>query len=235
LSSSLSVQDEYLRRMSGAPRYNAWLLERALPHLGPRVIDVGAGIGIFVAQLLPTCELVVAVEPDPTDAEIMRGRFAGEPRVRVEERDAISLEQADVGGPFDAAICFNVLEHIDDDVRALRAIRSQLGVGGRLCLLVPAHEALFGTIDRNVGHARRYDRATLRARFEAADLVALETRYVNPLGALGWLLSSRVLRREHVPEAPLKAYDKLVPLLRAADRLPLPFGLSVWAVAERRA
>lgn len=220
--------------MSGAPRYNAWLLERARPHLGARVIDVGAGIGIFVAQLVPTSGLVVAVEPDATDAAVLRRRFAGEPRVRVEERDAISLQDADVGGPFDAAICFNVLEHIDDDVRALRAMRSQLRDGGRLCLLVPAHQSLFGAIDRNVGHERRYDRGTLRKRLDAAGLTPLETRYVNPLGALGWLVSSRVLRREHVPEAPLKAYDKLVPLLRAADRLPLPFGLSVWAVAERR-
>lgn len=218
--------------MSGAPRYNAWMLERARPWLGPRVIDVGAGIGTFVAQLAPTCELVVAVEPDATDAGVLKRRFAGVSHVRVDERDAIALAGADVGGPFDAAICFNVLEHIGDDVAALRAIASQLVPGGRLCLLVPAHPALYGTIDRNVGHVRRYDLASLRSQLETAGLALLEMRYVNPLGALGWALSSRVLRREHVPEGPLKAYDRLVPVLRTIDRVPLPFGLSVWAVAK---
>jgi SAM-dependent methyltransferase len=218
--------------MSGAPRYNAWLLERARPWLGPRMLDIGAGIGTFVAQLAPTCELVVAVEPDATDADVLRRRFEGDAKVRVEERDAISIAAADLGGPFDAAICFNVLEHIEDDVGALRAIASQLAPGGRLCLLVPAHPALYGTTDRNVGHVRRYDRATLRAQLRAAELNVFELRYVNPLGALGWALSSRALRREHVPEGPLKAYDRLVPVLRTIDRLPLPFGLSLWAVAK---
>ena len=218
--------------MSGAPRYNAWLLERARPWLGPRVIDVGAGIGTFVEQLAPSCELVVAVEPDTTDAGVLRQRFADARNVRVEERDAISIGEADVGGPFDAAICFNVLEHIDDDVAALRAMASQLVAGGRLCLLVPAHPQLYGEIDRNVGHVRRYDRASLRTQLAAAELTPLVLRYVNPLGALGWVLSARALRREHVPEGPLKAYDRLVPVLRTIDRLPLPFGLSVWAVAK---
>jgi SAM-dependent methyltransferase len=219
--------------MSEAPRYNAWLLDRARPYLGPRVLDVGAGIGTFVAELAPASELVVAVEPDPTDAEVLRNRFAADPRVRVEERDATALGEADLGGPFDAAICFNVLEHIEEDVAALCAVRSQLRAGGHLCLLVPAHRALFGSIDRTVGHARRYDRAELRRDVESAGLTVVEARYVNPLGALGWLVSARVLRREHVPEGPLKAYDALVPVLRAADRVRIPFGLSVWAVARR--
>lgn len=233
LTSSLPPQDESLRRMSEAPRYNAWLLERAQPYLGPRVLDVGAGIGTFVAQLAPAAELVVAVEPDPADAEVLRSRFAAEPRVRVEQRDATALGDADLGGPFDAAICFNVLEHIEDDAAALRAIRSQLRDRAHLCVLVPAHRALFGSIDRTVGHVRRYGRADVRDRLDSAGLTVVEARYVNPLGALGWLVSARVLRREHVPEGPLKAYDTLVPVLRALDRARIPFGLSVWAVARR--
>jgi SAM-dependent methyltransferase len=218
--------------MGEAPRYNAWLLERARPYLGARVVDVGAGLGTFVEPLARERALVVAVEPDATDAAALRRRFAGVPNVRVEERDALSIADADLGGPFDAAICFNVLEHIGDDVAALRAIASQLRTGGHLCLLVPAHQALYGTIDRNVGHVRRYDRASLHAAFAAAAFEVVDMRYVNPLGALGWAVSSLALRREQVPEGPLKAYDRLVPVLRAIDRLPLPFGLSVWAVAK---
>jgi SAM-dependent methyltransferase len=163
----------------------------------------------------------------------LRDRFEADPRVRVEKRDATTLGDADLGGPFDAAICFNVLEHIEDDAAALRAVRSQLRPGGHLCVLVPAHRALFGSIDRIVGHFRRYDRADLRHRVESAGLTVVDARYVNPLGAVGWLVSARVLRREHVPEGPLKAYDALVPALRAVDRVPFPFGLSVWAVARR--
>ena len=219
--------------MSLAPRYNAWLLERARPFLGRRVLDVGAGIGTFTSELVRCCDTVVAVEPDAADLAALGRRFAAEPRVRVVGLDAVRLAGADLGPPFDSAVCFNVLEHIEDDGGALRAIASQLRPGGHLLLLVPAHAALFGEIDRTARHVRRYDRPALAERLRDAGYDILELRHVNPLGALGWLVSSRVLRREHVPEGPLKLYDRLVPVLRALDRARLPFGLSLWAVARR--
>ena len=67
-----------------------------------------------------------------------------------------------------------------------------------------------------------------RAGFTVAEL-----RLVNPLGALGWFVSSRVLKREQIPEGPLRVYDKLVPALRMLDRVDVAVGLSVWAVARR--
>jgi SAM-dependent methyltransferase len=217
--------------MGGASRYNAWLLERALPYLGSRVLDVGAGTGTFTAKLLESVESVVAVEPDPVEREALAQRFAGDSRVRVVQLDATRLAKADAGGPFDGAVCFNVLEHIEADVAAISAIRSQLRPGAHLALLVPAHPALFGEIDRTVGHVRRYKRATLRSCLTAGGFYVRELRYVNPVGAAGWLVSSRMLRREHVPEGPLRVYDRFVPILRVFDRIPLPFGLSLWAVA----
>jgi SAM-dependent methyltransferase len=219
--------------MSEAPRYNAWLLDRARPFLGPRALDVGAGIGTFTAELARMCDRVVAVEPEPDDLTVLRQRFADNDRVHVTGLDALALDGADLGGPFDAAVCFNVLEHIPNDTGALRAIASQLREGGHLLLLVPAHGALYGQIDCTVGHERRYDRSILRTRLRDANYDVRVLRHVNPLGALGWFVSSRLLGSEHIPEGPLRAYDRLVPVLRALDRVRLPFGLSLWAVARR--
>ena len=58
-------------------------------------------------------------------------------------------------------------------------------------------------------------------------------RRVNPVGALGWLVAGRVLRRSEIPDGPLRAFDRLVPVLRLLDRAKLPLGLSLWAVAQR--
>ena len=57
-----------------------------------------------------------------------------------------------VGTGYDTVICSNVLEHIEDDVRALRNIRTLLKPGGRLLLYVPATPRLYCAIDRHVGH-----------------------------------------------------------------------------------
>ncbi len=57
-------------------------------------------------------------------------------------------------------VCLNVIEHVDDDVGALRNIRSVLAAGGRAIVLVPSGPWNFGTLDEVLGHKRRYTEAT---------------------------------------------------------------------------
>jgi SAM-dependent methyltransferase len=216
--------------MAGADNYNEWLLERARPFLGRRVLDFGAGVGTLTGSIAKGRNLV-ALEPDPAFVPRLKQRFAAAPNVRVVEGDDRVLDELDEC--FDTIVSFNVIEHIRDDERTLRRFHDRLDVGGHALLIVPAHRALFGEIDRNVGHERRYDRRLLRGRLTGAGFEVVDLRYVNPVGAIGWLLSSRLLRRPQVPTGPLKLYDALVPLLRSLDRLPLPFGLSLWAVGRK--
>ena len=225
-------QSETLRRMASARNYNEWLLDRARPYVGRRVLDVGAGIGTFTALLADEGKSVVAAEPDPAFVPFLRTRFDGRPNVTVIERDALALA-ADSFEPVDSVLCFNVLEHIRDDAGALRALRAHLVPGGHLLLLVPAHPALFGSIDRTVGHERRYDKQRLRRLLGEVGFRLRTLRHVNPIGAVGWLFASRVARSEDVPTRSLAVYDRVVPVLRLLDRMPLPFGLSLWAVAQR--
>lgn len=215
--------------MAEAANYTAWLLQRAARFPARRILDLGAGVGSFTEPLSRRAD-VVALEPDPAFVEVLRERFAGRSGVTVVEGDASS---PGIAGPFEVAICFNVLEHIADDVGTLRRVSDVLAPGGHLLLLVPAHALLYGAIDRSVGHERRYSKGLLGSRLVEAGLVVDELSYVNPVGALGWLVASRLLHRSQVPAGQLELFDRLVPLLRALDRLRLPFGLSVWAVAHR--
>jgi len=225
--------DVTLERMAEADGYNAWLLERARPYLGSRVLDVGAGIGTFTELLAESVDQVVALEPDELHVDGLRERLAARPNVTVLAADASTLPPPADDEAFDAAVCFNVLEHIPDDVGTLRRLRTQLRPGGRLLLLVPAHQALFGSLDRALDHCRRYGRRSLAAKLAEAGFEIEKLRHVNPVGAVGWLLWSRVFRVDTVPKQPLQAYDRLVPLLRVVDGAPVPFGLSLWAVARR--
>jgi SAM-dependent methyltransferase len=229
------IQARALRRKSQARNYNRWLHERNEPHLGDRVLDVGAGIGTLTELIVPGRELVVACEPDPDLAPALRERFAGVRAVRVVDSDATELDAGTLGTRFDSILCSNVLEHIEDDEEALRRMRGVLVPGGQLLLLVPAHPFLYGSMDRRLHHVRRYRRAELRRLLERTGFSVAELRYVNPVGALGWLVSGRVLRRSEVPTGAQQLYDRLVPLLRALDRIELPFGLSLWARAARPA
>jgi 2-polyprenyl-3-methyl-5-hydroxy-6-metoxy-1,4-benzoquinol methylase len=222
----VTVTSEYsLDRMAEADRYNTWLLDRARPFLGAKVLEVGAGIGTFTERLTEGRQ-VVAVEPDPALASHLRGNAPSAETVEGEAGDAPA-------GPFDSIVCFNVLEHIADDRAALVALRERLRPGGHLLLLVPSHPFLYGPIDRAFDHERRYAKRTLRSLVEAAGFQVADLRRVNPVGALGWLIAGRALRRSEIAGGPLRAFDRLVPVLRLLDRAELPLGLSLWAVARR--
>jgi SAM-dependent methyltransferase len=213
-----------LDAMAGANSYNEWLVGRARPWLHGRVLDVGAGIGTHTVRIRELASEVVALEPDPDLAAILR-------------RDADGIEVIEAGveaveGPFDAIVCFNVLEHIPDDVGTLRRFRELLAPAGAALLLVPAHPVLYGALDRSFGHERRYTARELRGKLGQAGLEAKVLRHVNPVGALGWLLQARIRRRERMSYRGLGLYDRLVPAMRPLDAVPLPIGLSLWAVAK---
>jgi SAM-dependent methyltransferase len=223
-------QAEMLRRMDFAHNYNRWLLARARAFLGPRVLDAGAGSGTFTDPLAERHD-VVALEPEHAFAEALRARYDCRSNVTVVEGDATELDSR--SRSFDSVVCFNLLEHVPDHESMLARFRSALVPGGSLFLLVPAHPRLFGSMDRTVGHVRRYTRPQIEALLREAGFVPAEVRYVNPIGALGWLVFARLLKRTYVPKVPLRLYDQFVPVLRLLDGLRLPVGLSVWARATR--
>jgi SAM-dependent methyltransferase len=224
----VATLDRALADIAGARAYNEWLFDRIRPFLGARVVDAGAGVGTFTAFAAATGAEVTAVEPVPEFAAILRERFQGDDKVTVLEGTVEAVGRA----TFDSIICLNVLEHIDEDLAALREFMGLLVPGGRLLLLVPAHPALYGGYDRAAGHVRRYPKELLRDRLVEAGFEIETLRHVNPVGALGWLVRVRLRSSEDWPAGSFSLFDRAVPVLRGLDALRLPFGLSLWAVAR---
>ena len=218
-----------------APRYNEWLLERIRPFLGTDVLEIGAGIGTFTLMLAqaPNVRRVVALEPDKHLAGTLVERTKGVGNVEVLQKPVEELTPELAGGAVDSVVCFNVLEHIQDDRTALVRTAQCLRPDGSLFLLSPAHGLLFGEVDRAVHHERRYSKAALARLLRDTGFVVETIRYVNPVGALGWLVSSRLLKVRDIPSSSLRIYEQLVPALKLLDRVPMPFGLSVWVRAVR--
>ena len=216
-----------------ARNYNRWLYGRARPYLRGRVLDLGAGIGAFTELALDDGFDVVALEPDPEFAASLESEFGSNPRADIVRATAEEFRDRRPAR-FDAVISFNVLEHIPDDLSTLRAARELLVPGGHLLLLVPAHPLLLGDVDRALGHVRRYRRGALAELLRGAGLEVERVRYVNPVGALGWLVTFRLRSwPDEWPRGQYKLFDALVPVLRRLDKLPLPVGLSLWSVARR--
>jgi glycosyltransferase involved in cell wall biosynthesis len=222
-----------LLRLARAERYNRWMLQQLAPWLGQRVLEIGSGIGSFTRYLTGR-DLILATELNPRYLRILKNTFERHAQVDVMPLDLTDFDPAPLAARhLDTILCLNVLEHVADDRAALRRLHASLAPGGRLLLLVPAHEALYGAIDRAIDHHRRYERAGLVAKLEEAGFRVETTDFFNRLGVIGWYLNSVILRRTQVPGFQLHLQNLLVPLLRAEALVPLPFGLSLVAVARR--
>ncbi|MGA2143791.1 MAG: methyltransferase domain-containing protein [Bryobacteraceae bacterium] len=231
---------EYLladqRKMSLAKNYFAWQARLVLPHLGRRVVEVGSGIGNFTGWLLDR-ELAVAVDIDPAALGEVRSRYGERDNLRPVLCDAAGSEFAGLAqfAP-DSCVCLNVLEHIGDDGAALRNMAQILPPGGTVVLLAPAFPTLYGPIDRNLGHFRRYTRRELVAVASGAGLAVRRLRYINLAGWFGWWWNARVARREAQSEAQIAVFDRwVVPVVSRVESVaPVLFGQSLLGVWEKR-
>ena len=137
------------------------------------------------------------------------------------------------GESFDTALCLNVLEYVEDPSATISILHRTLKPGGTLIVLVPQGRGLYGSIDRAMGHQRRFRRDEVIRLLQNAGLKVEKVRSLNKIGAPSWLLYSRILRTQHINKFALKVFDKTVWIWRRVDPV-LPWrGLSLILVARK--
>ncbi len=235
---TVSLAAQLLRtqeRMAHARRYFDWQKRLVAPALGRRVIEVGCGIGSFTAHLSDR-DAVLATDSSPEMAERTRARTSAFRNISVKTVDVMSPDfPALRDWKADSCIALNVLEHIEDDGTAVKQMAAVLSPGGRLALFVPASPRLYGPIDANLGHVRRYtkDRLTLLAR--EGGLTVESIRRVNGVGFFGWWLNASILRLKELPLGQIQFFDDwIAPWLEPMERaLEPPAGQSMLLIARR--
>jgi len=231
--------DEYgsniLVSLSEVPNFNRWMADAVRPHLGARVLELGSGIGNLTRTLCPR-EAYTASDVNPHYLDYLRSTFHSRPYLdvrKVDLGDAADFE--DLAGQYDSVVCLNVLEHLEDEAASLSNIRRALEPGGRAVILVPQGPRLHGTLDEVLGHVRRYTRASLS---EALSKAGFETERLfdfNRATMPAWWFNGKVLRRRHFGRLQLKLMNMSVWLLRRLDPVLPWHGVSIVAVARRRA
>jgi SAM-dependent methyltransferase len=220
-----------LEVMTDAVRYRRYLLDLIEPHCGRTVLEVGSGLGDLAAELGGYDRLIVT-DVDPVCLRHLADRFGDRPDVEVMPLD---LREPASGVPtVDTVVAVNVLEHIVDDVGALRGMAAAVEPGGTVVLFVPAYPSLYGPHDRAAGHVRRYVPASLRAAVRAAGLRVEVLRPVNFLGGIAWWVAVRVGGCSSPRSGLVRLYDRLVvPIVRVMERWwRPPFGQSILCVAR---
>ncbi len=225
-----------LEIMSQSLNYRDWIYSQFSPYIGDRVVELGAGIGNFT-RLMTQKEIVIPVDIYTPAVDYLNKRFADHDNIKPME---INIEGTDIMGlkeySPDTCICTNVLEHIDDDRLALSNMFEILKPGGHLALLVPAFQFAFGSIDRLVGHRRRYSRNELSAKVLEAGFTIRSLHYMNFIALPGWFLNNRVFKIKKESISQVLFFDRfIVPVLKKVENLiSPPFGLSLVVICEKK-
>ncbi len=220
----LAKDKDILDAFASAPNFNRWMADTIRPYIGRNVLEIGAGMGNLTRQLLPGRKRYVATDIDHEHLDRLSNRLSHRPRLEIAELNAAIPENHEpYRGQMDTVICLNVLEHIEDDLEALRNIRSMLQDGGRAVILVPCGQSIFNSLDEELGHFRRYSEDQLRERMTAAGFDVETILRFNRASRPGWWLNGTVLKRRTISRLQLRNFDRLVWLLRRVDAyLPWP-------------
>ena len=227
-----SMTRHNLRLLEGTGHYNRWLFDRCRPFIGGNVLEVGAGIGLMT-KFLAERPKVTATES--SDALLFRLRQTVQefPNIAVRKVNFADAPLSALPRDFDTVLLVNNLQTQEDDTAILKQLFDRLAPLGRMIIVVPAHPSLFSELDRAQGYRRRYSKAQLKSALESVGFEVEFTRFLNGVGALGWFLNGRILRRRYPPTRQIRLFDLFVPLLSVENRIEPPFGLSILAVARR--
>ncbi len=231
--------EEDLNATGQAKHYSDWVLSYFRPYICGRVGEVGAGLGLYTAEILKMgITDIVAFEPAPNLFHILRQKFADSKQVKlVNDYFSAAVKQGaeQCDGQFDSIVYINVLEHVEKDDHELEVIYHSLSSGGHLLVFVPALPFLYSRYDRYVGHFRRYTKKTLQQKMKAAGFRVTHIQYFDSVGIFPWYIFCKLLK-QFPSEATVSFYDKwVVPLERWFEKMfPPLIGKNLIVIAEKQ-
>lgn len=213
---------DYLTRYGGLPEH-------------ARILEIGCGTGHNLPMLAGFGE-VEAIEIDPAARAIASQRL-GRP---VGDAPLPALPGV-ARGAYDLVAVLDVVEHIEDDVAALAAMKTLLRPGGKVLIAVPAHQWMWSAHDVVNHHHRRYSKGTLAKAIGAAGLKPTRLTYFNsllfPLAAAARVAGRMTGRDDSDDSPPPGVVNKLFETVfrwerHLVGRVPLTPGLSIVTLAE---
>ena len=230
---------ETLEALSDADKLNEWMYNTIKPFCKGPVLEIGSGIGNISQYFLQDACDIMLTDLREEYCNLLHHKFEGRQHVLgIKQVDLIDEEFdtkfADQFEKYQTVYALNVVEHIENDTKAIENCYKLLQKGGNLIILVPAYQFLFNSFDTELGHFRRYTKQSLAKIFNSNNFKIIHRQYFNLAAMFGWFWYGKVLGRKILPKGPIDTYNKLVPIFKLTDKLVLNrIGNSVIIVGKK--
>jgi SAM-dependent methyltransferase len=212
IGSESGYDPAYFQAFAAIEQTNFWFVNRAIlltrlcarffPR-AQRMLEIGCGTGSAILafrRALPGLSIIGSgLHPEG----LVHARRRLDDAVRLLQMDARAIPSV---AHFDVVGAFDVIEHIDDDERVLRAMHGALRPGGGIIIAVPQHSWLWSPFDDASRHERRYERGELERKLEAAGFEVVYSTSYN-MALLPLMLASRIFMQRRAARG--EAFDEL--------------------------
>ncbi len=226
------LSEKTLESMNQATWYNQWLKNQFSKYLKGQILEIGCGIGNF-SEILVEHGQLTAIDINEDYVKSAKNRIGDKASVGVGDIEKGKYFFKDKS--FNSVVCINVLEHIKNDRESLINIYKLLAPGGCLVLLVPSHNFLYNSIDKSIGHLRRYEKDELGKMVIESNFEIKKIKRLNLLGSIGWFIAGKILQEKHVSEGKIKIFNLISPFFLFLEKLmEMPIGTSILIIARKK-
>ena len=195
------------------------------------IIEIGAGCGSFTKNYYDSkIKSLILTETDQLNITNLQKKFEKNSNIRISD---LSIDK--IQNKFDTILYLHVLEHIKEDINELKNAKNKLNDEGHLVIMVPAHQKIYGNLDKAVGHFRRYEKDFFKKNLLDLELVSF--RYLDTMGYLLYYLNKIFFKNETFPSKfKIFLWDKLfTPITILIDFLTnYSFGKCIVAVYKKK-
>jgi SAM-dependent methyltransferase len=218
-----------------AKNYNKWIADEILQHIEGTTLEFGAGTG-NLTKFFTNLNSFYITEEDRGLVGLLKDKFSRHKNIVIDQLNIVEPPPKKYLSFFTTIFGINVLEHIKDDITALRHLNQMLNKNGKLLLLVPAKEFAYTKLDKELGHFRRYEKKILSQKLEENGFVVEKMYFFNIVGLLSWTLRDKVKRKNiNLKPYHIKIFDSIVPLLRKIESVvSIPAGISIIVIARKK-
>ena len=217
-------------RFDGANFHINYCLKFMKKYLKGNVLEIGAGCGSFTRNYInEEIFSLTLTDTDDKNILILKNKYKNNPKIKITQQNINNIEQK-----FDTIIYLHVLEHIKNDKNEINNATKKLNKNGVLIIMVPAHQKMYGNLDKAVGHFRRYEKDFFKQKFEFLELISF--KFLDSLGYFLYYLNKIFFKKEKFPSRfKIFIWDKLfTPLSFIADFiLRYKFGKCILAIYKK--
>jgi SAM-dependent methyltransferase len=222
-----------LEILTEAKNYNRWIAENFYSYIEAPLLEFGAGIG-NISELLSSYTPLCLTDTDERMLAHLKNKFSHINDVSVNFLDITQPPPEHLVESCQTIIGINVLEHVEEDEKALLHLGNVLKPSGRLLLLVPAKKWAYTDLDRQLGHFRRYEKKELAEKLAKASFQIEKLYFFNIIGLLSWIIRDKLQRSGGLRPYQISSFDSIVPILkRVESKISMPVGISLIAIAQK--